>query len=54
MSMISHCWARKGRLSSRARSRVHVGGRAGRGVSVKVDRSSPDKGPFPSEPFHSS
>src|SRR5882672_2135500 len=51
MSMISHCWARMARLSVALVLAFTSAVALAAGVSVKVDRSSPDKGPFPSDRF---
>src|SRR2546423_1699488 len=51
MSMIRHCCGRMGRASVAFGLAVASAAAFAAGVAVKVDRSSPDKGPFPSDRF---
>ena len=51
MSMIRHCCGRMGRASVAFGLAVASAVAFAAGVAVKVDRSSPDKGPFPSDRF---
>ena len=51
MSMIRHCCSRMGRLLLALILAVTWAVASAAGVSVKIDRSSPDKGPFPSDRF---